>query len=56
VQEQAANFQRAVGSITNYKKQLATLSKEVISLEMSYKALSDEQKKSDFGQALAHQL
>lgn len=56
VQEQAANFQRAVGSITNYKKQLAQLTKEVISLEMSYSQLSDEQKKSDFGQALAQQL
>ena len=56
VQEQAQNFQRAVGSITNYKKQLAQLTKEVISLEMSYSQLSDEQKKSDFGQALAQQL
>lgn len=56
VQTTAANFQRAVGSITNYKKQLATLTKEVISLEMSYKSLTDEQKKSDFGQALAAQL
>lgn len=56
VQTTAANFQRAVGSITNYKKQLATLTKEVISLEMSYKSLNDEQKKSDFGQALAAQL
>ena len=56
VQDQAANFQKAVGSITNYKRQLATLTKEVISLEMSYKSLSDEQKKSDFGQALAAQI
>lgn len=56
VRDQATNFQRAVGSITNYKRQLATLTKEVISLEMSYKSLTDEQKKSDFGQALAAQL
>lgn len=56
VQESAQNFQKAVGSITNYKKQLAQLTKEVISLEMSYSQLSDEQKKSDFGQALAQQL
>ena len=56
VGEQAQNFSKVVGSITNYKRKLSELSKEVISLEMSYKSLSDEQRKSDFGQALAQQL
>ena len=53
VGEQAQNFAKVTGSITNYKRKLAELSKEVISLEMSYKSLSDEQKNSDFGRALA---
>ena len=56
VGEQAQNFAKVTGSITNYKRKLAELSKEVISLEMSYKSLSDEQKNSDFGRALAAQL
>ena len=56
VSDSARKFQAAVGSVTNYKKQLAQLSKEVISLEMSYKQLNDEQKNSDFGRALAQRL
>ena len=49
VGEQAQNFAKVAGGITNYKRKLAELSKEVVSLEMSYKSLSDEQRKSDFG-------
>ena len=56
VGEQAQNFTKVVGSITNYKRKLSELTKEVISLEMSYANLSDEQKKSDIGAALAKQL
>lgn len=56
VGEQAQNFSKVVGSITNYKRKLSELTKEVISLEMSYKNLSDEQKRSDIGQAIANQL
>lgn len=56
VGEQAQNFSKVVGSITNYKRKLSELTKEVISLEMSYANLSDEQKKSDIGAALAKQL
>ena len=56
VGEQAQNFSKVVGSITNYKRKLSELTKEVISLEMSYKNLSDEQKRSDLGQAIANQL
>ena len=56
VGEQAQNFSKVVGSITNYKRKLSELTKEVISLEMSYKNLSDEQKRSDIGQAIASQL
>ena len=36
VGEQAQNFSKVVGSITNYKRKLSELTKEVISLEMSY--------------------
>jgi uncharacterized protein YoxC len=49
VGEQASQFAKVAGGITNYKRKLAELSKEVVSLEMSYKSLSDEQRKSDFG-------
>ena len=56
VGEQSQNFTKVVGSITNYKRKLSELTKEVISLEMSYANLSDEQKKSDIGAALAKQL
>lgn len=56
VGEQASQFAKVAGGITNYKRKLSELSKEVVSLEMSYKSLSDEQRKSDFGQALAKQL
>lgn len=56
VGEQAQNFSKVVGSITNYKRKLSELTKEVVSLEMSYANLSEEQKKSDIGAALARQL
>lgn len=56
VGEQAQNFAKVTGSITNYKRKLTELTKEIISLEMSYADLSEEQKKSDFGMALAKQL
>jgi len=42
--------------VSNYKRRLSELTKEVISLEMSWANLSDEQRKSDIGQELARQL
>ena len=47
------DFGKSVGEqAQNFSK----LTKEVISLEMTYANLSDEQKKSDIGAALAKQL
>ena len=56
VSQTAQKFSQAVGSLTNYKKELSKLTKEVVSLEFAYAKLSDEQKRSDFGRQLAAQL
>ncbi len=52
----AEKLTAAIGGVSNYKRRLADLTKEVISLEMSWANLSEEQRKSDIGQALAQQL
>lgn len=52
----ASKLTAAIGGVSNYRRQLADLTKQVISLEMSWANLSDEQRKSDIGQELARQL
>ena len=56
VKDTARAFVQSLGSITNYKRKLTELSKEIVGLEMAWAKMSAEQRKSPIGAEIGRQL
>ena len=56
VKDTARAFVQSLGSMTNYKRKLTELSKEIVGLEMAWAKMSAEQRKSPIGAEIGRQL